>query len=402
VRALRTLVTRRDVDRRVPEAQAQARQGLALCLAFAAAAAVVVVADGDRWSAVHLFVAGGLVSAFGGVSVLLAATWSAAPAPAPALGLAQRLAVALGAAGVVAGRELADSPGLTGAFGTVYALGLLGLAALLVDVVRHGSKRRFDPAVTGWAAGLVLAVLGTTAGVALASGRAEVDLRAVHLTTNLLGFLGFVIATTIPFFGSTVVRAKMNPWATPLAVNATTGLLGGGALLAVLGLASERAPLVRAGLVVHLLGVVATYAISPRPTARQLDWAGPRLVGLWAGGAWWLVAVGAAAVGGPAADPLGDRWYVVLVVGGYLQILWASLAYLLPMLRGGGHELLGRGFAATRSWVALAALQVAAGAAVARSGTVLRAALAVVVLDTAGRVLRVGAGRPAERPDAAG
>src|SRR5699024_6542511 len=103
--ALESLLTRREVDRRVPESQAQARQGLLLCLLLTAAAGVVVAAAGDRWVAVHLFAAGGLVAAFSGVSVMLAATWSAAPAPVPVLGLAQRLAVVVGAVGVVITRS---------------------------------------------------------------------------------------------------------------------------------------------------------------------------------------------------------------------------------------------------------------------------------------------------------
>ena len=44
-----------------------------------------------------------------------------------------------------------------------------------------------------------------------------------------------------------------------------------------------------------------------------------------------------------------------LVLGGYVQILVASLAYLAPVLRGGGHVRLSAGFATTRSWLALTA-----------------------------------------------
>src|SRR3546814_14742063 len=63
---------------------------------------------------------------------------------------------------------------------------------------------------------------------------------------------------------------------------------------------------------------------------------------------------------------LGGRWLLVLVVAGYGQILWGSLAYVVPMLRGGGHERLGEGFAVTRSWLGLGAAH-AAGIALARS-----------------------------------
>lgn len=388
---------RRDVDRRVPESQAQARQGLLLCLLFAVAAGLVLVSGGDRWVALHLFAAGALVSAFGGVSVMLASTWSAAPAPVPALGLAQRLAVAVGAAGVVLARSRGAGAAVLGAFGTLYVIGLLALAVLLVDTVAHGSKRRFDPAVTGWAAGLVIAALGSVAGIVFGSGAGPTGLRQVHLTTNLLGFLGVVIATTIPFFGSTVVRSKMNPAATPAAVHLAIGLLGGGALVGVIGLAADNGSITAAGLGLHGLGVLDVYRISPRPTRRQLDWAGPRLVGLWLGGFWWTVAVAASAIGALGGSVgLSGRWLPVLLIGGYAQILWASLAYLLPMLRGGGHELLGAGFARTRSPLTLIGFQAAAVGALLESGTIVRIAVAVVVLDTAWRVVTVGAGRPAD------
>src|SRR3546814_13009462 len=78
---------------------------------------------------------------------------------------------------------------------------------------------------------------------------------------------------------------------------------------------------------------VGGLALLPRPTKRQLDWAGPRLLGLWAGGAWWSLAVAATAVeaGRDESILLGGRWLLVLVVAGYGQILWGSLAYVVPM-----------------------------------------------------------------------
>src|SRR3546814_14854096 len=83
--------------------------------------------------------------------------------------------------------------------------------------------------------------------------------------------------------------------------------------------------------------------------------------GLWAGGAWWSLAVAATAVeaGRDESILLGGRWLLVLVVAGYGQILWGSLAYVVPMLRGGGHERLGEGFAVTRSWLGLGAANAA-------------------------------------------
>jgi hypothetical protein len=62
------------------------------------------------------------------------------------------------------------------------------------------------------------------------------------------------------------------------------------------------------------------------------------------------------------ADGPGGQGPVLraLAVGGLAQILVASLAYLGPVLRGGGHERLTQGFALTRSWPGLALANVAA------------------------------------------
>jgi hypothetical protein len=72
-----------------------------------------------------------------------------------------------------------------------------------------------------------------------------------------------------------------------------------------------------------------------------------------------------------------------LVVAAYGQIVWGSLAYLLPVLRGGGHERLGEGFATTRSWIGLVAVNLAGAALVADHPGVARVAVVVWLVDAA-------------------
>ena len=84
-----------------------------------------------------------------------------------------------------------------------------------------------------------------------------------------------------------------------------------------------------------------------------------------------------------------------LVIGGLAQILVASLAYLGPVLRGGGHRMLTAGFALTRSWISLAAGNVAAVAALAEQRTVLAVAMVVWLVDIATRTILLVAGRRA-------
>ncbi|HVJ98160.1 MAG TPA: hypothetical protein VNC41_15120, partial [Acidimicrobiia bacterium] len=140
----------------------------------------------------------------------------------------------------------------------------------------------------------------------------------------------------------------------------------------------------------YATGVLATLAFVPRPTRRQLRWAGPRLIALWAGCGWWAFAVGALAVSvstGRAFD--AGPWLVVLVVAGYAQILWGALAYLLPVLRGGGHEHLAAGFATTRSWLGLGTVNLAGVALALDAPIVAGSAVAVWAVDAAMRVALV-------------
>ena len=73
---------------------------------------------------------------------------------------------------------------------------------------------------------------------------------------------------------------------------------------------------------------------------------------------------------------------LALVIGGYAQILAGSLAYLAPVLRGGGHRRLTAGFALTRSPLALVAANVAALGAVLDAEGVVTIAIVIWLADT--------------------
>jgi nitrite reductase (NO-forming) len=312
----------------------------------------------------------------------------------------QRWAVAVGAAGVAVGRAGGLPHAVVDTAGSLYLAGLVGLAVLLVRTARRGVERRFDPAVAAYLAALAAGLAGVAIGIAMAAGSPTPQLRATHATVNLLGLVGLVVSGTLPFFAATVGRSRMSPRATRARLAAA--LVWQVATLAVgaAGLAADSGTVGAIGLVAYALGVLLTLDSVPRPTRRQLNWAGPRLVGLWAGTVWWAVAVAATAVDAAAGRPvLSGRWLLVLVIAGYGQVLWGSLAYLLPMLRGGGHRRLGEGFGVTRSWPGLAAVNVAGAClATALSDALAAAAVAVWAVDAAWRAARVGTTR-AQRPD---
>jgi nitrite reductase (NO-forming) len=383
---------------RVPLVQAQTRQTVRLSMALAGLAATAALAGEARWVPLHLFLAGAVVLAISGASQLLTVTWSAAPAPPDRWAATQRWTVAVGAVGVVAARRL-DAPDATlGLAGAVYLLGLVLLGVLLAATAARGRKRRFDPAVAAYLGAVAFGVVGVGLGVRMAIDPSEAALRSAHLVANLLGMVGLVVGGTLPYFAATVGRSRMSVLATHgrlwfLAGWQVAMLTGATAALAV------DAPRAGAGgLVGYATGIGAIVVLLPRPTRRQLRWAGPRLVALWAGAAWWaasvLVAAGAAAQGDPV---LSGRWLVVLAIAGYGQILWGSLAYLLPMLRGGGPERLAEGFAATRSWFGLAAIEGAGLAIMLDRPAVAGAALAAATIDATWRAAQVGT-RQATRP----
>lgn len=401
-----TAGTRGDPDR-VRHSHAQTRTTLRLALAFTAAAVVAAPLGGSRWLLLHLFLAGGVVLAISAVTLMLTVTWSAAPAPGDTWVAWQRWCIAAGAAGLALGRGAdlsADrSRWILAAAGCAHLVGLALLAGLLVVTVGRGVERRFDPAVVAYVAALAAGGVGVALGVVMVSDTISLARRNAHVTANLLGLVGLVVAGTMPYFAATVGRSKMSPLARPHRLRAVTGSLVVALVVAMAGLAGAAGRVAALGLAGYTAGIGAALWLSPRPTRRQWQWAGPRLLALWCGGCWWAIGVAATAVDVLSGEPLvfAGRWAVVVVLGGYAQILWGSLAYLLPMLRGGGPARLSEGFATTRSWLGLVAANAAAlGVAVAVPSPVVAVAAGVWVLDAAWRAARVGTAR-AGRPDAA-
>lgn len=388
---------------RVRLSHAQTRTTLRLALAFIAAAALTGAAGTTRWLPLHLFLAGAVMLAISGVSLMLTVTWSAAPAPSDRWVAAQRTLVAAGAAGVAVGRHAGLGDAVIGVTAVAYLGGLVVLAGLLLVTARQGVERRFDPAVAAYLSALAFGIVGVALGAWMAVASPSETMRAAHVTINVLGLVGLVVGGTMPFFAPTVGRSRMAPHAGRRRLFLSLCWLAATLLIAVLAMSSDAPVLAGIGLGGYALGVVAMLESLPRPTRRHLQWAGPRLLALWAGGLWWASAVGATAVDATTGRVVfGDRWLIVLVVAGYAQILWGSLAYLLPMLRGGGHERLAEGFASTRSWLGFAAANVAGVcAATAQPAAVTAAAVAVWVFDSACRAAHVGttrAARPTEEP----
>ena len=148
----------------------------------------------------------------------------------------------------------------------------------------------------------------------------------------------------------------------------------------------DRPHFISAGFFLYAFGLLLVILILPMSSKNAPRWIEPRALQLLFGIAWWMAVTFSF---GLAGDQWGQDKGVLqaLVAGGFGQILIGSLAYLGPVLRGGGHEMLSSGFAITRSWIALAAGNLAAIAALIGHGRWFTLALAVWALDVVIRAL---------------
>lgn len=385
---------------RVRLAQRQVRWTLPLIALFVAAGLSAATLE-SRWATLHLLLAGATVLLISAVSLMLTITWSAAPAPPDTAVAIQRIAVSVGVAVLVTGHQVGAPSWVPMLGAAAYATGLLLLAWQLVTTVRRGVERRYDVPVAGYAVALLAGTVGAALGADLLTN-APITVRDAHRVLNLLGLVGIVIASTLPFYVATVGRSKMSKAATPGRLITIVAVQGLSVVVAVVGLLTSASAVAAAALLVDAACVATTVALLPRPTRRQLEWAGPRLYGLWCGAAWWIVTIiVAAAQVLNGSSPLADPWLAVLTVAAYGQIIWGSLAYLLPVVRGGGHKLLSAGFLLTRSWLGLVAANVVGVALVVGLGPAAIAAAAVWVLDTVVRFALLLRMREAPSPDAA-
>lgn len=337
---------------------------------------------------------GGLLSAIVATTQMLAITWSSSPPTRPVVAVAMRWALAAGAVGVVVGRDT-ETRWMIEVGGALVGVTLLAMVPVLWTIRRGAVTDRYHPAIEAYIAAHLFGAAGVTVGVLLATGRTGTryfELRGVHLIVNLFGFVGLVIAATLPYFTATQVRSKMSPRATPSVLRGVYATFAVAVVIAAVGRLADSTALTVAALAVIAAVLAVIVWLLPIFDRKRWRWAGPRLVQLLCGIGWWIVATIALAVsiGRGTSDHAALR---TLAIGGFAQILVASLAYLGPVLRGGGHVQLTAGFAITRSWISVVAANVAAVAAIADLGVLLRIALVVWGLDVAARAIWLLASR---------
>lgn len=374
---------------RVADAQAQAAKALRLSLAFVVVAGVFALVNfRGPWLPLHLLFGGGLLLAISGASQLFAVTWSAAPAPSILVARAQRWLLACGVAVGAVGHEVEGLAALLYVGAALAAGAVALLAGVLLVTVRRGSVRRFDPALRFYLTALAFGVAGI--GVAPFISSLDSELRTVHAILNLLGLVGLVIAGTLPFFMATEARMKPSPRATPARQARVLAIMAASLSACVISILMGWQLPAALGLFAYGAGLLTLITILPPVRRKQLKWAGPRLLQIGAGILWWSGSVffaGLAVLGG--GEPFKGRPAAVLAVGGFLQILLGSFAYLGPVLRGGGHVRLAEGFTITRSWESLAAINLAALALLANYWPAAGVAICVGMVATVWRSIRL-------------
>lgn len=322
---------------RVVAAHAVARRAFVVAAVFGVVAlvwAIVVVTQGGSWwGPLHAFVAGVVLLAISGASVMFTVTWSAAPAPSARTVGVQRWMLAGGVALVLIGvsRRL-DSLVWVGAAAAVTGLSML--AFVLVTTIRKSLLRRFGLAARFYLLALGCGVVGISLGAMLATGAAGeqfADWRLAHLHLNLIGLVGFTIVGTIPTFLPTTAHHR--------AVSGGELALAWWVCLAAAVAMATGAFLgpLWVGIGSILAGVAGALVLGGiLPATWSKGWRRLAYLQVSLGVAWlavWSVDNGVTLILDRSAVVFGGAVAAAVVVG-VGQVLLGSLAYLVPVLKG--------------------------------------------------------------------
>jgi nitrite reductase (NO-forming) len=320
----------------------------AVVLVYVALALVCLALQGSslpmpRWLAVHLLLLGAVTNAIVTWTEHFAVALLRASAPPRPVAAARLVALNVAVAGVLVG-VAADLPVLTMGAATLLALVVLAHVSVLVRMSRHALMNRFAGTIGFYVmAGVALVAgiaLGTVVSVADLSHPVHEQLHAAHVHANVLGWVGLTVLGTLFTLWPTVLRTRM---ADDVMRSAKVCLALGaaGVTLTVAGLGTASRPVALAGLALF----AAAVAVALQPFVVTWRRKAPRELAAWsmaAATAWLLVGVVAdVALLATAPDVPGyvgrlDALVPALAVGFALQMLLGALAYLLPVVLGGG------------------------------------------------------------------
>lgn len=372
---------------RVTIVHAQSQTTFVIAGLFIAAAVVTGLIDNRTgwWLPLHLFLLGGVMTTISGATQLLAVPWCSSPAPHTWIVRTQQVMLAAGVILLAIAHERHWNATWSAVAGTAIIISFALLIGLLNTIRVTGPKDRFYPAMDGYMLALALGIFGSYAGIRMATtsiGAQEYQwVRSAHFSTNLLGLVGIVIATTLPYMMATQARMKMSKRATPLAVRSMFATLALATLLTAFGMLYRHPAVAGVGYVIYIIGIGWSMSLLPILGNKQIRWAGWRIAHLAAGVLWWAGCVAAMAIRAFAGKPIPETILFVLIIGGFAQILIGSLAYFAPVLRGGGQKGLSSGFRTTRSLLGFIAANAAVVGIAFRSGWIVAAGIAIWYID---------------------
>lgn len=321
---------------------------VAWLVALLAVAAAHPFLPESRWLLIHLLMLGAVSNAIVIWSWHFAAALLKLPDDDMAAGRGPRLALLnAGALAVVTGM-LVDAWLVVLLGGAAVAAAATWHAVGLLRRMRRALPSRFGATVRYYVAAGSLLAVGVALGVLMARGglddAAHARVAVSHAVLNLLGWVGLTVVGTLVTLWPTMLRTRITdgseqiarrglPWLLAALLLAAGGALAGVLLLAAAGVVAYLAA---------LLVVLAPHAVELRrkpPT----DF-GPMSV--LAGASWLVGTLAALAVGlGTAGDwqqaHARVSWLTApLLVGFAVQVLLGALAYLVPVVLGGGPAIL--------------------------------------------------------------
>lgn len=231
----------------------------------------------------------------------------------------------------------------------VLAGGLLVAAVALVHAtdllrfLRAALPARFEITVHYYVVAAVLLAVGVGLGVAMANsalpGSLAQRFRTAHAVLNLFGWIGLMVLGTLVTLWPTMLRTRMADGVERAARRGLPGLLAGLGV-AVIGALSASPQILGIGAFVFLAaaGVVLWPHLDEIRRKRPADFA---TLSVLCGVVWLIGALGYAAIGllaarsWAAADAVTAAVAPALLAGFLVQVLFGSLAYLIPVVIGG-------------------------------------------------------------------
>ncbi|WP_446664684.1 multicopper oxidase domain-containing protein [Flexivirga sp. B27] len=233
---------------------------------------------------------------------------------------------------------------VTGA--SVVSAAVLWHAVALALRLRHSVARRFRTTVLYYLAAAVCLPVGAGFGAALAKGPAEEwhgRLLLAHTMTMLLGWLGLTVLGTLLTLWPTMLRTRMDERAETLARQALPFLI-----VALIAIDSAALLGLRQAAVVGLVWYAAAACWWGRALLRPVRANPPQHASayfvsaavVWAAMLLVLVAVTVATASSWGAISDGyDRVATIAAVGFAAQLLSGALSHLLPVVIGGGAQV---------------------------------------------------------------